>query len=140
MSRHRRPQGFDRTDRIADQIHRDLSELFQFEVKDPRVGMVTVQHVKVSRDLSWADVYFTVIGESVEHGRETEQVLQRMDGFLRTRLAAGLNIRQTPRLRFHYDEIPAQAERLDTLIREARAEDRELIRERDEEDNGDNQH
>lgn len=136
MSRHRRPQGFDRTDRIADQIHRDLSELFQFQVKDPRVGLVTIQHVKVSRDLSWADVYFTVIGEGAEQGQETEKVLTHMGGFLRSQLAAGLNIRQTPKLRFHYDEIPEQANKLDALIREARAEDRDLIR-HDDEDNGD---
>lgn len=127
MNRHRRPQGFNRTDRIADQIHRDLSELVQFEMKDPRLGMVTIQHVRVSKDLSWADVYFTILGETAEAGREAETVMQHAAGFLRSRLAAGLNIRLTPKLRFHYDEIPEQAERLDALISEARDEDRELI-------------
>jgi ribosome-binding factor A len=132
MSRHRRPQGFDRTDRIADQIHRDLSELVQFSMKDPRLGMVTIQHVKVSRDLSWADVYFTVLGETGDAAREAEKVLQHAAGFLRSQLAAGLNIRQTPKLRFHYDEIPEQASHLDSLIKQARDADREIMGDDDE--------
>ncbi|MGB1220340.1 MAG: 30S ribosome-binding factor RbfA [Alcanivoracaceae bacterium] len=123
MTRHRRPQGFQRTDRIADQLQRELARLFRFEMKDPRVGMVTVQDVKVSRDLSYADVYFTVLGEDAEQGRETEAVLVKAAGFLRSELAKVLNTRTTPKLRFHYDELPEQAIHMSQLIEQARASD-----------------
>ncbi len=126
MSRHRRPSGFQRTDRVADQIQRELSRLLQFELKDPRVGLVTVQDVTVARDLAFADVYFTLLGEGEDAGLEAEKVLSGAAGFLRTALAQSLNTRTTPRLRFHYDKTPERASELSKLIDEARAEDREL--------------
>lgn len=127
MSRHRRPQGFQRTDRIGDYIQRELAELIRREVKDPRLGLVTVQQVRVARDLSWADVYFTLLGQDAEDGSEAEAVLSNAAGFLRSQLAKDLNTRTTPRLRFHYDQLPEQASRLSSLIDQARAEDRDLI-------------
>lgn len=126
MSRHQRPHGFQRTDRIADQIQRELSQVLLFELKDPRVGMVTLQDVTVSRDLSYAEVYFTLLGEDAEAGREAEKVLTGAGGFLRSKLAQSLNTRITPKLRFHYDETPERAAGLSRLIDEARAEDREI--------------
>ena len=123
MSRHRRPQGFERTDRIADQIQRELARLVQFEVKDPRVGMVTIQTVRVSRDLSFADVYFTVLGQDGDQAAQAEPVLTHAAGFLRSELAKTLNTRTTPKLRFHYDKIPEQADELSRLIDRARARD-----------------
>ncbi len=126
MSRHRRPSGFQRTDRVADQIQRELSRLLQFELKDPRVGLVTVQDVTVARDLAFADVYFTLLGEGEDAGLEAERVLSGAAGFLRSALAQSLNPRTTPRLRFHYDKTPERASELSKLIDEARAEDREL--------------
>ena len=127
MSRHRRPQGFNRTDRIADQIQRELSQLLQFQLKDPRVGLVTVQDVKVSRDLSYADVYFTLLGEDHSAAEAAEQVLTHAAGFLRSRLAQVLNTRTTPRLRFHYDATPERAAELSQLINQARDQDRKLL-------------
>lgn len=123
MSRHRRPQGFQRTDRIADQMQRELSRLLQFEMKDPRVHLATVQDVRVSRDLSFADVYFTLLGQGKEEGLVAEEVLQHAAGFFRSELAKTLNTRTTPKLRFHYDEIPEQASKLSALIDKARATD-----------------
>lgn len=123
MSRHRRPQGFQRTDRIADQIQRELSRLLQFGMKDPRITLATVQDVRVSRDLGFADVYFTLLGRSAEEGAEAEEVLQHAAGFLRSELAKTLNTRTTPRLRFHYDELPERASRLSALIDRAIASD-----------------
>lgn len=124
MSRHRRPQGFQRTDRIADQIQRELSRLLQFEMKDPRITLATVQDVRVSRDLSFADVWFTLLGRDAEDGRAAEEVLQHAAGFLRSELAKTLNTRTTPKLRFHYDELPERASRLSALIDRAQASDR----------------
>lgn len=134
MSRHQRPHGFQRTDRIADQIQRELSSVLQFELKDPRVGMVTVQDVTVSRDLSFADVYFTLLGEDADAGLQAEQVLSGAAGFLRSKLAQTLNTRTTPKLRFHYDETPERAAGLSRLIDQARAEDRELLPDQAEDD------
>ena len=132
MSRHRRPQGFNRTDRIADQIQRELSRLLQFELKDPRVHLATVQDVKVSRDLSFADVYFTLLGQGADAGVEAEAVLSGAAGFLRSSLAQTLNTRTTPKLRFHYDETPERAAQLSRLIDDARAEDKSLHPDSDE--------
>ncbi|HBC17502.1 MAG TPA: 30S ribosome-binding factor RbfA [Alcanivorax sp.] len=135
MSRHRRPQGFNRTDRIADQIQRELSRLLQFEMKAPRVNLATIQDVTVSRDLSFADVYFTLLGKGEEEGAEAEEVLVKASGFLRSSLAQSLNTRTTPKLRFHYDMTPERAAHLSQLIDEARAEDRELRPDNDETEN-----
>lgn len=127
MSRHRRPQGFKRTDRIGDYLQRELSELVRREVKDPRLGMVTIQEVRVTRDLGWADVYFTLLGEE-EPARslESQDILNNAAGFLRSCIAKDLNTRTTPRLRFHYDHLPEEASRMEELIREARERDKAL--------------
>jgi ribosome-binding factor A len=139
MSRHQRPRGFQRTDRIADQIQREISRLLQFELKDPRVGLVTVQDVTVSRDLSFADVYFTLLGEGADAGAQAQEILTGAAGFLRSALAQTLNTRTTPKLRFHYDETPEKAANLSRLIDEARAEDREISPDHDgDTDNGTN--
>lgn len=137
MSRHQQPQGYSRTDRVADEVHRSLSVLVQREMRDPRVGMVTLQHVRVSNDLGWADIYFTVMNQSADEAREAEKVLTKAAGFLRSRLAAGMATRYTPRLRFHYDEHAEQARRLDSLINEARAADEQRGDDEPESDDGD---
>lgn len=135
MSRHRRPQGFKRTDRIGDHLQRELATLIRTEVKDPRLGMVTIQEVRVSRDLSWADVYFTLLGvEETAESLESQDILNNAAGFLRTCIAKDLNTRTTPRLRFHYDHLPEEASRMEMLIREARAKDEALREPEDSEE------
>lgn len=135
MSRHRRPQGFKRTDRIGDHLQRELATLIRTEVKDPRLGMVTIQEVRVSRDLSWADVYFTLLGvEETAESLESQDILNNAAGFLRTCIAKDLNTRTTPRLRFHYDHLPEEASRMEMLIREARAKDKALREPEDSEE------
>jgi len=67
---------FKRTDRVSDQIQRDLATLIQREIKDPRLGMVTISHVKVSKDLGYADVYFT-FDETVERGRHLHGLIEK---------------------------------------------------------------
>lgn len=115
--------------RIADQIQRDLSVLIQQEVKDPRLGMVTINAVKVSRDLSYADIYFTcmVFGDDADADqarREQEQLLTKAAGFLRSMLAQELKLRVMPQLRFHYDEVIETGARLSGLIDEAVRQDK----------------
>src|SRR5262249_29599982 len=90
---------FPRASRIADQIQRDLSELIRLQLKDPRVSLVTVSSVEVSRDLSHAKVYVT----SLASGHSAEEItaaLQHAAGFLRSHLARRLKLRSVPQLEF----------------------------------------
>lgn len=117
--------------KIGDQIQKDLSVIIQREMKDPRVGMVTLNAVKVSSDLSYADVYFTCMafgpqGEAEEQERirkEQEKLLNKAAGFMRTHLARGLKLRVIPQLRFHYDAIIDTGARVSQLIDEALEQD-----------------
>ncbi len=112
---------YSRTRRIADQMQKDLSVIIQQEVKDPRVGIVTVTEVKVSKDLGYADVYFTCMSLNDDKDTRTtsEKVLNGASGFLRTLLASAIKLRVMPLLRFHYDPLLGSATRMDKLIKEA---------------------
>jgi len=115
---------FKRTDRVGDQIQRDLATLIQREIKDPRIGMVTINHVKVAKDLGYADVYITVLplGEQDESDatKQSLEVLKQAAGFLRAELAKGISLRVMPALRFHYDESIHRGRHLTSLIEKAR--------------------
>jgi len=115
-----------RTQRLADQIQRDLSVMIRQELKDPRLGMVTISSVKVSPDMGYADVYVTVLGSTLdEKPDESLEVLNAAAGFLRGELGRGLKTRITPRIRFHFDEVTARGNRMAALITTAVKEDRE---------------
>ncbi|WP_192035881.1 30S ribosome-binding factor RbfA [Halomonas sp. YLGW01] len=116
---------FKRTDRVADQLQQELAVLIQREVKDPRLGMVTVSGVTVSRDLGYADVYVTLLGENdAERVKDNLKVLKRAAGFLRSQIARRIKLRHVPELRFHYDESVVRGQKLSSLIEEAVASDR----------------
>jgi len=104
--------------RIADQIQRELAELIRTEVRDPRVGMVTLTGVEVSRDQSHAKVFFTVLGPEAA-AREAGEGLSRAAGFLRSQLAHRLSTRSVPELHFEHDESVERGMRLSRLIDEA---------------------
>jgi ribosome-binding factor A len=104
--------------RIADQIQRELAELIRLEVRDPRVGMVTLTGVDLSRDQSHAKVYFTVLGASSD-AEQAQEGLQHAAGFLRSSLAHRLTTRSVPELAFAYDESVERGVRLSRLIDEA---------------------
>jgi ribosome-binding factor A len=103
-----------RPEKLGDLIQRELSDLLRREVRDPRVGMVTITAVDVSPDLSHAKVYFTTL--SKEHVDEARQGLQRAAGFLRSQLARRITLYTTPELRFVYDESVERGDRLSRLI------------------------
>jgi ribosome-binding factor A len=107
-----------RLGRIADQIQRDVAELIRSEVKDPRVGLVTLTGVEVSPDHRHAKIFFTVLGDSSQV-RLASEGLARAAGFLRARLASTLRLRVMPELHFVYDESVARGARLSQLIDEA---------------------
>lgn len=104
--------------RVADQIQRELAELIRLEVKDPRVGMVTLTDVEVTADYAHAKVFFTLLGPE-QALQESEQALQHAAGFLRTQLAHRLRLRTVPQLHFVYDASVERGMRLSRLIDEA---------------------
>lgn len=118
---------FSRTQRIAEQLQRELAQLIQQEVKDPRLGMVTVNGAKISKDLSYADVYITVLGvdESEEQIKTSIKILNNAAGFLRGRLSRQIKLRVMPQLRFHYDASVARGNQLSALINQAVKEDQQ---------------
>ncbi|HEX4869106.1 MAG TPA: 30S ribosome-binding factor RbfA [Moraxellaceae bacterium] len=126
-----------RTQRIGDQIQRELASLIRQELKDPRLGMVTVSSVKVSPDMGYADIYVTVIGSSLEDKPdESIRILNDAAGFLRGEVGRAIRTRVTPRLRFHYDEVTARGNRMAALINEAVRQDQERAQARGEGDSG----
>lgn len=112
------PKEFSRTRRVAEQMQRELAQLIQFEIKDPRVGMVTVSAVEVSKDLSVAKVFISTLGDEKELN-DTVLVLDKAAGFLRHELGRRMTIRAVPELRFHVDTSIAQGRRLSDLIDQA---------------------
>jgi ribosome-binding factor A len=112
-----------RSARIADEMQRELAELLRDEVKDPRVGKVTITHVEVTPDLSHAKVLVTDLAGR-EHAAETVAALSRTAGFLRTALARRLSLYTVPQLTFVYDDSIETGMELSQLIDRAVAEDR----------------
>jgi ribosome-binding factor A len=118
---------YSRTQRVADYLQRELAALIQHEVRDPRVGMVSITGVNVSRDLGHAKVYYTALErESSEEAAETTEALNRAAGFLRTQLSRDSSMRSVPQLRFYFDASVGQGRHLEDLIRKAAEADREL--------------
>ena len=116
-----------RTQRVADYLQRELAALIQHEVRDPRVGMVSVTGVDVSRDLGHARIYYTVMGsDSSEDAKESTEVLNKAAGFLRSQLSRGSNMRSVPQLRFYFDASVGHGRDLEDLIKRATNADREL--------------
>jgi ribosome-binding factor A len=109
-----------RLNRIGDEICQELANLIRGELRDPRLGMVSVLEARVSRDLSHADVYVTVLGADA---KESVAALNKAGGFLRSLLAKNINLRTTPRLRFIYDESVERGRQLSDLIDTAIAQD-----------------
>ncbi len=120
------PAEFSRTQRLGGQIQRDLALLIQRELKDPRVGMITINDVSLSKDLGYADINVTVL---VPHDDETRiveslKILNEAAGFLRSELGRGLKIRKVPHLRFHYDDSLKRGAEINALIHQALASQR----------------
>jgi ribosome-binding factor A len=102
--------------RVADQIQRDLTELIARELKDPRVGMVTIQAVEVTPDYAHAKVFFSLlVGDPVQ----TAEGLNQAAGFLRAGLFKRLHIHTVPTLHFHFDETVERAADMNALIAKA---------------------
>lgn len=117
------PRDFPRTRRVGEQMQRELAALIRDEVKDPRVGMVTVLAVEVTRDLAHAKVFVTVLGDA-EARDASLAALNKAAGFLRHELGQRMLTRTVPQLRFVYDESTERGSRLSALIDQAVASDK----------------
>jgi len=119
---------FTRSQRVADYLQRELAGLIQRELRDPRVGMVSVTGVDVSRDIGYAKIYCTVMGaDSAEEAKESTEVLNKAAGFLRSQLSRDSNMRSVPQLRFYFDSSVGQGRFMEDLIGRAARADRDLI-------------
>ena len=112
------PKDYSRTRRVGEQIQREIAQLVQKEIKDPRLGLVTISAVKLSKDMSHANIFFTVLDE--EHPvEETLKILEGAAGFLRHELAKRMQLRIVPHIHFKYDESIAYGNDLSALINKA---------------------
>jgi ribosome-binding factor A len=114
---------FARTDRVAQEIQKEIAMIIQREVKDPRLGMVTVNAVEITRDLAYAKIFvtfFTLEGQNVDVSIE---VLNEAASYIRTLLAKRINARIMPELRFIYDSSMVEGVRMGNLVDKAVAED-----------------
>jgi ribosome-binding factor A len=114
-------QEFSRTSRIGEVIMRELAQMIQQELSDPRVGMVTVSHVDITSDLKYAKVYVTRLNgiESEQDVDECIAGLTNAAGFLKRGIAKRVEIRSIPELRFLYDKSLDHGFRMDELIAKA---------------------
>lgn len=117
------PKEFNRTQRMSEHLQRELAQLIQQDIKDPRAGIVTVSEVELSRDFRHAKVYVTVLGGDHDSSLSVK-ILNEAAGFLRHELARRTEFRTVPQLRFVYDATVECGVALSALIDAAVAEDK----------------
>jgi len=109
------PRDFSRLDRVAELVRKELAQAIHQQIEDPRLGIVTLNEIKLSKDLAHAKVYVSVLSETADPIKSVA-VLNEAAGFLRTLLAKRIKIRTTPMLSFIHDERTVQAAKLSKLI------------------------
>ncbi len=112
-------RGFQRSERVAEQVRRDLADLIRTELKDPRVGMISLTDVELTPDYAHAKVFYATL--NAEHREEIEAGLKRAAGFLRRQLGKRIHIHTLPELHFIYDSSIEQGASLSQLIDQANA-------------------
>jgi ribosome-binding factor A len=118
---------FSRGERVADYLQRELAQLIQQQVRDPRLGMVSVNEVRVSRDMAHAKVYVTLLDrDDAEAAEDSIAILNKAAGFLRSQIARSSTMRTTPRLQFVFDSSVSRGNYLSSLIDKAVSEDERM--------------
>lgn len=120
MTRHSRT-GAPRGVRVAEQVHQELAEMIRAEIKDPRVGMVTVTGVELTPDYAYATVHYTVLPSDPDTLVTTQAGLERAAGFMRSQLGRRVRIHTTPELRFVHDRSVEYGVEMSRLIDQANA-------------------
>jgi len=115
-----------RTDRVGQQIQKEIALILMREVKDPRLSMTTVSDVEVTRDLAYAKIFVTFFTNDEKEIKESITVLNEAAGFIRSLLAKQLRARIMPQLRFVYDKSMAEGVRMSALVDQAVESDKHL--------------
>jgi ribosome-binding factor A len=111
-----------RLQRIADRLQRELSEMLIREISDPRLQQIFVTDVRVDRELAFADIYVSAV-EGSERSEEIMAGLKSASGFIRRELAGRVELRTFPRLRFHWDPTPENADHIENLLAQLKNKD-----------------
>jgi ribosome-binding factor A len=119
----------ERVRKVSKRIREEIAILFHQEVEDPRLAGITITDVSVDRELAFATIFFSSLGDE-DRIEEIKDALEGAKGFLRSQLAARIPLRSFPRLRFKYDSSPVRGARIEELLRELK-EDEEGSREND---------
>lgn len=112
---------YKRSQRVGELLHHEISRMIQFELKDPRIGFVTVTGVELTDDIQHARIYFTVMGEE-SNRQQTARGLEKAIPFMRRELGRRLHLRTIPELAFHYDNSLEYGNRIERLLQEVGAD------------------
>lgn len=108
-----------RLQRIADRIRQEISEMLIREISDPRLKLIYITDVKIDKELTYADIYVSAV-EGVSRSKDVLAGLESASGFIRRTLASRVELRAFPRLRFHWDMTPENADRIEKKLAELR--------------------
>lgn len=117
------PKEFSRTERVGQQIQKEIAVILQREVKDPRLGMVTVSSVSVTRDLAHAKIHVSFFEDDAEKIKESIEILNDAAGYVRSLVASRVRVRIMPQLHFFYDNSLVEGVRMSRLVDDAIASD-----------------
>ncbi|WP_068545317.1 30S ribosome-binding factor RbfA [Thalassotalea crassostreae] len=124
-----------RTDRVGQQIQKEISVILMREIKDPRLGMITVSAVEVTRDLAYAKIFVTFFNDDNTNVKEQIAILNDAAGFIRSILAKSLRARIMPQLRFEYDKSLVEGVRMTSLVDQViRDDERKAHKDENQED------
>jgi ribosome-binding factor A len=110
-----------RHDRLADSLKQKISDIIRFKTKDPRIGFVTVTHVKLSSDCRYAKIFVSVYGSS-EEVKDTLEGLNSAKGFIKSTIGSGIRMRYVPDIDFVLDDTIQQSMRISELLKEINEE------------------
>lgn len=116
---------FSRTDRVSQQIQKEVAVIIQRDIKDPRVGMATVSSVEVSRDLSFAKVFVTLYNSDEQKSKQAVNILNEACGFIRSLLGKRIRARVMPQLKFVLDSSLMDGMRISNFVDQVMAKDRQ---------------
>ena len=111
-----------RTERVAEQVREEVSQILSTEVADPGIGLVTVTRVKVTADLSMARIYWTLLGDQTER-KKTQKALMRAAPYVRHLLSQRMSLRRSPEVVFTYDQSVAAQDRVEQILQELKQEE-----------------
>lgn len=111
-------KAFSRSLRVADQIHKEVSKMFLFEINDPRFKQINITSVKLSPDLSIAKIYFV----THDYDKSVLEALKKVSGFIRKNLSKTLSLRKLPEIFFYYDEVFEKAMSIDKILYKIKGE------------------